>query len=202
MSKFEKVSRFADVDIAMPMRKTEGSAGFDFVVAEDIVIPAYTDLMYTLGHYECFNIMEHVPENSEEYHMLMRDLAIRHDQGYTLDEMASLTKTAKAKPTLVSTGMKCKLDPGTYLELSVRSSCPLKYWLVLANGVGIIDADYYNNPDNEGEIFFQMINLSPFAIKLQKGDAIGQGIIKPYLVTEDDAATGSRVGGFGSTGSR
>ena len=202
MSKFEKVSRFADVDITMPMRKTEGSAGFDFVVAEDIVIPAYTDLMYTLGHYECFKIMEHVPENSEEYHMLMRDLAIRHDQGYTLDEMASLTKTTKAKPTLVSTGMKCKLDPGTYLELSVRSSCPLKYWLVLANGVGIIDADYYNNPDNEGEIFFQMINLSPFAIKLQKGDAIGQGIIKPYLVTEDDAATGSRVGGFGSTGSR
>ncbi len=202
MSKFEKVSRFADVDIAMPTRKTEGSAGFDFVVAEDIVIPAYTDLMYTLGHYECFNIMGHVPENSEEYHMLMRDLAIRQDQGYTLDEMASLTKTTKAKPTLVSTGMKCKLDPGTYLELSVRSSCPLKYWLVLANSVGIIDADYYNNPDNEGEIFFQMINLSPFAIKLQKGDAIGQGIIKPYLVTEDDAATGSRVGGFGSTGSR
>jgi dUTP pyrophosphatase len=45
-----------------------------------------------------------------------------------------------------------------------------------------------------------MINLSPFAIQLQKGDVIGQGIIKPYLVTEDDAATGSRVGGFGSTG--
>lgn len=202
MSKFEKVSRFADVDIALPLRKTEGSAGFDFVVAEDIVIPAYTDLMYTLSHYEYFNIMEHIPENSDEYKMAMRELALKHDEGLTLDEMAALTKVAKAKPTLVSTGMKCKLDPGTYLELSVRSSCPLKYWLVLANSVGIIDADYYNNPDNEGEIFFQMINLSPFAIKLQKGDAIGQGIIKPYLVTEDDAATGSRVGGFGSTGTR
>ena len=202
MSKFEKVSRFADTDIALPVRKTEGSAGFDFVVAEDIVIPAYTDLMYTLSHYEYFNIMEHIPENSDEYNMAMRELALKHDEGLTLDEMAALTKAAKAKPTLVSTGMKCKLDPGTYLELSVRSSCPLKYWLVLANSVGIIDADYYNNPDNEGEIFFQMINLSPFAIKLQKGDAIGQGIIKPYLVTEDDAATGSRVGGFGSTGAR
>ena len=202
MSKFEKVSRFADTDIALPLRKTEGSAGFDFVVAEDIVIPAYTDLMQTLSHYEYFNIMEHIPENSDEYGIAMRELALKHDEGLTLDEMAALTKAAKAKPTLVSTGMKCKLDPGTYLELSVRSSCPLKYWLVLANSVGIIDADYYNNPDNEGEIFFQMINLSPFAIKLQKGDAIGQGIIKPYLVTEDDAATGSRVGGFGSTGTR
>ena len=118
---------------------------------------------------------------------------------FTLDEIANITKTLKTKPTLVSTGMKCKLEPGTYLELSVRSSCPLKHWLILANGVGIIDADYYNNPDNEGEIFFQMINLSPFNIILRKGDIIGQGIIKPYLTTEDDNASGQRTGGFGST---
>ena len=63
----------------------------------------------------------------------------------------------------------------------------------------IIDADYYNNPDNEGEIFFQLINLSPYNIILKKGEKIGQGIIKPYLTTEDDAATGDRRGGFGST---
>ena len=202
MAKFEKVSRFADVDIAMPIRKTEGSAGFDFVVAEDIIVPAYTDLMYALSNYEYFDLYNYYPEGSADFSEALQHLALKHDQGLTLDEMTALTKKAKTKPTLVSTGMKCKLDPGTYLELSVRSSCPLKYWLVLANSVGIIDADYYNNPDNEGEIFFQMINLSPFAIKLQKGDAIGQGIIKPYLVTEDDAAAGSRIGGFGSTGVR
>lgn len=202
MSKFEKVSRFANTDIALPLRKTEGSAGFDFVVAEDIVVPAYADLMYALSNYEYFDLHNYYPEDSADFAEAVKHLAIKHDEGLTLDEMAALTKKSKVKPTLVSTGMKCKLDPGTYLELSVRSSCPLKYWLVMANSVGIIDADYYNNPDNEGEIFFQMINLSPFAIKLQKGDAIGQGIIKPYLVTEDDAATGSRVGGFGSTGTR
>ena len=200
MSKFEKVSRFADVDIALPVRKTEGSAGFDFIVAEDVVVPAYTDLMYTLSNYEHFDLYNYYPEDSADFTEALKHLAIKHNEGLTLDEMAALTKKSKTKPTLVSTGMKCKLDAGTYLELSVRSSCPLKYWLVLANSVGIIDADYYNNPDNEGEIFFQMINLSPFPIKLQKGDAIGQGIIKPYLVTEDDTATGSRVGGFGSTG--
>ena len=96
--------------------------------------------------------------------------------------------------------MKCKLDPDTYLELSIRSSYPLKYWLILGNGVGIIDADYYNNPDNEGEIFFQIINLSPFDIELHKGDIIGQGVIKSYLTTKDDNASGQRMGGFGSTG--
>ena len=63
----------------------------------------------------------------------------------------------------------------------------------------IIDADYYNNAGNEGEIFLQLINLSPFNIQIKKGEAIGQGIILPYGITSDDAATGERIGGFGST---
>lgn len=178
MIKFEKVSRFADVDIPTPSRKTANSAGYDFVVAEDTVIPSYSsDILGTL-----IAVGEHV------------------DHALTLDEVATITKKTMAKPTLVSTGMKCELNSDTYLELSVRSSSPLKYWLILANGVGIIDADYYNNPDNEGEIFFQLINLSPYTIHLKKGDAIGQGIIKRYMKTYDDDADGERVGGFGSTG--
>lgn len=59
--------------------------------------------------------------------------------------------------------------------------------------------DYCDNPDNEGEIFFQVINLAPFAIQLKRGDRIGQGIIKTYGVTDDDNAVGERKGGFGST---
>ena len=177
MIKFEKVSRFADVDIPTPSRKTANSAGYDFVVAEDTVIPSYSsDILGTL-----IAVGEHV------------------DHALTLDEVATITKKTMAKPTLVSTGMKCELNSDTYLELSVRSSSPLKYWLMLANGVGIIDADYCDNQDNEGEIFFQVYNLSPFNIKVQKGEIIGQGVILPYELTDDDRATGVRKGGFGST---
>ena len=176
---FEKVSRFADVDIEMPARKTTLSAGYDFVVAEDIIVPAYDDL---------FDLMC----NDDEEH--------EFDDPISLDELAKITKKYGTKPTLVSTGMKCHLDEDQYLELSVRSSCPLKTWLVLANSVGIIDADYYNNPDNEGEIFFQMINFSPWPIYLKKGDRIGQGIIKRYEKTGNDKATAIRSGGLGSTG--
>lgn len=175
MIKFEKVSKFADVDINLPQRKTSQSAGYDFEVAEDIVIPS------------CYS---HFAKMRDEY----GPYAI-----FDLDGLAAITKRLGTKPTLVSTGMKCHLEPDTYLELSVRSSCPLKYWLIMGNSVGIIDADYCNNPDNEGEIFFQMINLSPYDIQLHKGDIIGQGIIKPYLVTDNDNATGARMGGFGST---
>ena len=182
MAKFEKVSAYADVDIKLPVRKTAQSAGYDFEVAEDIIIPSYDNLHdEILGSIDGWDIVDgKLP-------------------AYTLNDIALITKDTKAKPTLVPTGVKCKLEPDTYLELSVRSSCPLKYWLILANSVGIIDADYYNNPDNEGHIYFQMINLSPYDIQLKKGDIIGQGIIKPYLITEDDSASGDRTGGFGST---
>lgn len=181
MAKFEWVSKYEDCGLALPVRKTTQSAGYDLAAAENIVIPSYNSLMVTLTNKWV---------NSDN---LFSDVTL------TLNEIATLTKNAKAKPTLVSTGLKCKLDSGTYLELSVRSSTPLKHWLILANGVGIIDADYYNNPDNEGEIFLQLINLAPFDIVIKKGEFIGQGIIKSYLTTEDDNASGERIGGFGST---
>lgn len=177
MAKFEKVSKYESADLAMPIRKTGLSAGYDLVAAEDYIIPSVFQL---------------AAEAEEVW-------KVEGDEYVTLDQMGRFTKEFNYKPTLVSTGMKCKLDPGTFLQLSVRSSSPLKYWLMLANGVGIIDADYYNNPDNEGEIFLQIYNLSPFNIQIKKGDAIGQGIILPYTVVEDDVAMGERLGGFGST---
>lgn len=173
--KFEVVSKYVDAGINLPVRKTAKSAGYDFEVAEDIVIPSYHKLVYDLADYADTS-------------------GVR-----SLEEISAITKQTKAKPTLVPTGIKCEIPNGFYLELSPRSSCPLKHWLILANSVGIIDADYYNNPDNEGHIYFQFINLSPFDIQLHKGDAIGQGILKKYFVTDDDAADGSRAGGFGST---
>ncbi len=177
MAKFEVVSKYADADLAMPVRKTALSAGYDLAAADDYIIPS---LFQLAGEAE--GIWE-----------------VAEDEFVSMEQMAKFTKQFNYKPTLVSTGMKCKLDPGSFLQLSIRSSSPLKYWLMLANGVGIIDADYYNNPDNEGEIFLQIYNLSPFNIQIKKGEAIGQGIILPYGITEDDIVMGDRMGGFGST---
>lgn len=173
MTLFKQVSKYNNINL--PARKTAQSAGYDFEVAEDIIIPPYS------------------------LHLAMMRGALKETGVYTLDEVAAKTKEYKLKPTLVPTGVKVYLEPNQYLELSVRSSCPLKHWLILANGVGIIDADYVDNPDNEGEIFFQIINLAPFPIKLEKGDVIGQGIIKTYGLTDNDTASGTRIGGFGST---
>lgn len=175
--KFEVVSKYADAGLSLPVRKTKASAGYDFQVAEDTIIPSY----------------------GQEYNRVYHNYYSNCENPVSLTRINEITKDEKFRPTLVPTGIKCEMPQGFYLELSVRSSCPLKHWLILANGVGIIDADYYNNPDNEGHIFFQIINLSPFDIVLKKGDAIGQGIFKKYYLTDNDAANAERQGGFGST---
>lgn len=185
MAKFELIKEYANCPELLPVRSTAASAGYDFFVAEDIIIPSYNkhcDALFTA----------YAPIGYQNY-LNGNNIVV------DLETMANLTKTAKAKPTLVPTGVKIKLPTGTFLQLSVRSSCPLKNWLILANGVGIIDSDYYGNKANDGHIFFQIINLSPFDIQLKKGDRIGQGIILPFLITEDDKASGERTGGFGST---
>ena len=180
---FEKVSRFKNIDIKEPTRKTAYSAGYDFVVAEDTIVPSLPAKLLN---------------TTRSLKTLMSTAA-----GYetvSLEEIQRFNKQNKLKPTLVSTGYKCYLENDEYLELSVRSSTPLKYLLILANGVGIIDSDYVDNPDNEGEIFFQLINLSPFNIQLKAGDTIGQGIIKKYnYVSENNCEVIERKGGFGST---
>lgn len=103
------------------------------------------------------------------------------------------------KPTLVKTGIKAYMEEDEMLLLYNRSSNPGKKGLVLANGVGVIDKDYYGNPDNDGAIMFAFFNVKDEDIEIKKGDIVGQAIFQKYLVTDDDSATGERVGGFGST---
>lgn len=103
------------------------------------------------------------------------------------------------KPTLVPTGIKAYMQTDEFLQLANRSSNPLKRFLLLANGVGVIDADYYNNPDNEGHIMFQFVNFGVTDVTIKKGERIGQGIFLPFLKADQDETISTRTGGFGSS---
>ena len=81
-----------------------------------------------------------------------------------------------------------------------RSSNPKKKGLIIPNGVGVVDSDYYNNPDNEGEIAGLFYNMLDEDVILKAGDKMMQGIFVKYGTVENDNATGERAGGFGSTG--
>lgn len=103
------------------------------------------------------------------------------------------------KPTLVKTGIKGYCKDNEWIMVANRSSNPGKKHLVLANGIGIVDADYYNNEDNDGHIMFAYFNMSDKEVTIKKGDVIGQLVFMNYLTANNDQATGKRKGGFGST---
>ena len=207
MFKFEKVKRFEKVEIAKPIRKTNSSACYDMVAAEDTVIMPMSRLTQDLGVIVASQKI--TPETQETVNKLVEQGKGNVAQEMidviatcTIDEVSALTKQTGFKPTLIPTGYKAYMEEGYSLDLYIRSSSPLKYWLMLANSTGIIDADYVDNPDNEGEIFFQVINLLPFPIKIRKGEIIGQAKFVKYQVTDDDdkQEKQERLGGFGSTG--
>ena len=107
--------------------------------------------------------------------------------------------TPGIKPTLIPTGLKAYMASDEVLMLFPRSSAPKKQGIMFPHSAGIIDADYYGNVDNDGHIMIQCINIKDEDVLIKKGDAIAQAMFQKYLVADDDNATGSRVGGFGST---
>ena len=168
---FEKVSTFEGINL--PKRATTHAAGYDFEAAEDIIIPS----IYKSG----IGVALKAALNKEEA---------------LLDEKM----LKQVKPTLVPTGIKAYMGEDEFLQLCNRSSNPLKNFLLLGNGVGVIDSDYYDNEDNEGHIMFQFINFGLKDLTIKKGERIGQGIFLPFLKADGDETVMDRTGGFGSSG--
>lgn len=171
---FEIVSAYLNSGVQLPQRQTKNAAGYDFFAREDFVLKS-------IWRYDFIR--------------LFRLIKNRHP----LTENDYKRASSILKPLLVPTGVKAYMQPNEVLILANRSSNPLKRGLVVPNGIGVIDADYYNNPANEGEIFIQMVNFGPKDVVIQQGERIGQGIFMPYLLADGDHAVAERQGGFGST---
>ena len=114
--------------------------------------------------------------------------------------LSSSDEVSDIKPTKVFTGIKAYFQEDEVMTIANRSSGPSKVGLVMSNSVGIFECDYYENPDNDGNIIFQFYNFFPTDITIKKGDRIGQAYFQKFLITDNDNATGERLGGIGSTG--
>ena len=86
----------------------------------------------------------------------------------------------------IPSGVKAYFEEDEVLLLIVRSSTGFKYNIRLVNQVGVIDSDYYNNNDNEGQIFYKVQNEGDKTVSFKKGEAIVQGIFVKYLSTKSD----------------
>lgn len=119
--------------------------------------------------------------------------------GYDM-EAAAAADLLPGKVTIVPTGLKSYMPDDEYLAIFVRSGLSIKRGIMLVNGTGIIDADYYGNSDNEGHIMVALYNTGDGVVKIEKGDRIAQGIFLKYGKVDGDCAQGTRSGGMGSTG--
>ncbi len=146
MRGFEKAKGYEDLEILIPVRSTKKSAGYDFALIEETVIPA-------------------------------------------------------GKIVWGKTGLKSYMADDEVLFIYPRSSLARKRGLMLSNNVGVVDSDYYSNPDNDGHIMISLYNFTNEDVTLPKGERVAQGIFQKYLTcTDEETVTSERKGGFGSTG--
>ena len=101
----------------------------------------------------------------------------------------------------VKTGIKAYMLMDECLFIYPRSSIGIKHGIMLKNTIGVVDSDYYNNEDNEGEIIVSLYNYSDKIFSLKKGERFCQGIFQKVLFSESETGQiNSRKGGIGSTG--
>ena len=101
----------------------------------------------------------------------------------------------------IPTGIKAQMNEDEVLYIYSRSSTGFKTAIRLSNVVGVVDCDYYNNPDNEGHIFIKFFNPTDKDYQIHIGDKIAQGIFTKYLTVDDEEEIETeRTGGLGSTG--
>lgn len=93
-----------------------------------------------------------------------------------------------------------KVPDNYMLQVSLRSSTPERYGLIIPHGVGIIDQDYYGPED---EILLLVYNITDAAIRISKGTRLAQAIfvkIGNVEWNEIDEIESENRSGFGSTG--
>lgn len=125
----------------------------------------------------------------------------KHAAAYDIEAAEDVTIPpfkAGQEPSLIPTGLKAYCQPDECYFVLNRSSGARK-GIVLANGLGLIDADYYGNSSNDGHFQVLVFNVLDHDLNIKKGDRVAQVVFQKFLVTDGDAAEGERTGGFGST---
>lgn len=121
-----------------------------------------------------------------------------------LDLRACIEEPVTLRPrgrTLIKTGIAINMmDPGLVAIVASRSGLSLKHGIRVAQGVGVIDADYH------GEIGVILFNDGEEPYVIQPGERIAQLMFQPVIqvalqyVDAFSTETQRGAGGFGSTG--
>lgn len=146
-----------------------------------------------------FELVNRILSNEDGIKRLLPTRSTKNSAGYDFFNPKNIICKSH-EITMIPTGIKAQFPEDEMLLLFNRSSNPKKKGLIILNGVGVVDSDYYNNTDNEGEMAFVFYNMLEEDVTLLAGEKLGQGVFVKYAKTDDDMAEGERIGGFGSTG--
>lgn len=191
---FEVVSRYEEGTVKLPVCSTRRAAGYDFFAVEEVIVPSlWKEMMkaFKVVVVERFRPVYNGDGTSDAM------------ERYGSPEIQSCDEgNFHIGAVEVKTGVKVYMEEDEVLMIHNRSSNPVKRLLVLAEGVGVVDADYYNSEETEGEVMFHFWNFGLRDRVIKRGDRIGQGVFQKFLKADKGAAQESddiRKGGHGST---
>ncbi len=143
------------------------------------------------------------PVSYAEKNTLLPIRGTSNSAGYDFFAPCDITIPANSFSDIIFFNIKAYMPQNEYLGIVIRSSLATKKGkLMVSQGEAIIDSDYYNNPDNEGNIGIMFWNRDNKAITIKKGERCCQGIFKKYYKVDNDKPLNMvRKGGYGSTGS-
>lgn len=147
-----------------------------------------------------FELVREEFRQNEEYYMPKR--STKASAGYDFATPVRIVLHPHEHSRIIPTDIKVSMGEDEFLACHVRSSLGMKKGISLTNITGIIDSDYYSNPDNDGNICFQLKNNSEHTVIIEKGEKVFQGIFQKYLKTDSDEINSKRTGGIGSTGEK
>lgn len=133
----------------------------------------------------------------DEYNLPKRQT--KYSAGYDFESLFDFTlKPGETKK--IATGIKVNMNIDEMLMIVIRSSLGFKYNTRMCNQIGIVESDYYNNPDNDGHLFIKIQNEGTADLVIKKGDRICQGIFVKFLtVDNEEEIKKERTSGIGST---
>ena len=154
--------------------------------------------------------------------------ATKTSAGYDFIAVEDLVIRPQEKVSF-KTDVKAYMQADEVLIIDVRSSIGTKKDLMITNTLGIIDSDFYGNPENDGNMMIGLRNLKPameiygFAsitdingnihqmplikdleeentVYIKKGERVAQGVFMKYLEADNGNTEIERTGGIGSSG--
>lgn len=179
MITFKVIEEYENKNIEIPKRIGDYSPGYDIKSAEDIIVPSiYTKLRKVEGRAPIPGLFDSRIKRITG----LFDYENEESDVYTLDEIKDEINKLEII-TMVPTGLCVALNPTMYLSLHIKSDIGINSLLMIPNQTELITADSFFH---EKHILIPLINLSPYDIKIKKGDSIAIGIIHEYELVDGD----------------